>query len=155
MDAISDPPFDGTCQAFVLWTSEGLEAQATFCRYQNFRDFVTLTFDLLLKKKLTLSIAFEPKEIRLSYFTCVFLVARPFCRYQNVWLRDLDLDFWPSFEKKLTLAITFKPKEIGLSYFTCVFLVARPCCWKQFFLPRDLDLDFWIKKINLDHNVWT
>ena len=48
-------------------------------------------------KNLTLAITFEPKEIGLSYFTCVFLVARPFCRYQNFWLRDLDLDFWPTF----------------------------------------------------------
>ena len=50
-------------------------------------------------KNLTLAITFEPKEIGLSYFTCVFLVTRPFCRYQNFWLRDLDLDFWPTFEK--------------------------------------------------------
>ena len=48
-------------------------------------------------KNLTLAITFEAKEIGLSYFTSVFLVARPFCRYQNFWLRDLD--FWPTFEK--------------------------------------------------------
>ena len=50
-------------------------------------------------KNLTLAITFEPKEIGLSYFTCVFVVTRPFCWYQNFWLRDLDLDFWPTFEK--------------------------------------------------------
>ena len=50
-------------------------------------------------KNLTLAITFEPKEIGLSYFICVFLVTRPFCRYQNIWLHDLDLDFWPTFEK--------------------------------------------------------
>ena len=94
-------------------------------------------------KNLTLAITFEPKEIGLPDFTCVFLMARPFCWYQDFWLRDLDLDFWPSFEKNLTLAITFEPIELGLSYFTCGFLMARPFCRKQFFLPRDLDLDFW------------
>ena len=50
-------------------------------------------------KNLTLAITLEPKDIGLSYFTCVFLVARSFCRYQYFWLRDLDLDFWPTFEK--------------------------------------------------------
>ena len=50
-------------------------------------------------KNLTLAITFEPKEIVLSYFTCVFLVTRPFCQYQHFWLCDLDLDFWPTFEK--------------------------------------------------------
>ena len=50
-------------------------------------------------KNLTLAITFVPKEIGLSYFTCVFLVTRPFCRYQYFWLRDLDLDFGPTFEK--------------------------------------------------------
>ena len=28
--------------------------------------------------------------------------------------RDLDFDFWPTFEKNLTLTITFEPKVIGL-----------------------------------------
>ena len=38
---------------------------------------LTLTFDILLKQ-LTLAITFEPKEIGLSYYTYVFLVARLF-----------------------------------------------------------------------------
>ena len=50
-------------------------------------------------KNLTLAITFEPKEIGLSNFTCVFLVARPFCWNQNFLPCDLDLDFWPTFEK--------------------------------------------------------
>ena len=50
-------------------------------------------------KNLTLAITFEPKEKGLSYFTWVFLVARPFCWNQKFWSRDLDLDFWPPFEK--------------------------------------------------------
>ena len=99
-----------------------------FCRYQNvwLHDLdIWPTFE----KNLTLVITFEKKEIGLSYFICVFLVARPFCWYQNFRLPDLDFDFWPTFEKTF---ITFEPKEVGLSYFTCVFLMARPFCWKQF-----------------------
>ena len=41
-------------------------------------DPVTLTFDLLLKKKITLGITFEPKQIEHSYFIYVFLMARLF-----------------------------------------------------------------------------
>ena len=50
-------------------------------------------------KNLTLAITFKPKEVGLSYFTCVFLVARPFCWNQIFLPCDLDLDFWPTFEK--------------------------------------------------------
>ena len=50
-------------------------------------------------KNLTLAITFEPREIRLSYYTCWFLLTRPFCPYQKNWPYDLDLDFWPTFEK--------------------------------------------------------
>ena len=42
----------------------------------------TLTY---IWKNLTLTPTFEPKEIRLSYYACVFLVARPFCVYQNYY----------------------------------------------------------------------
>ena len=35
----------------------------------------------------------------LSYFTCVFLVTRPFTWYCNIWPHDLDLEVWPTFEK--------------------------------------------------------
>ena len=50
-------------------------------------------------KNLTVAITFEPKETGLSYFTCVFPVARPFCLKPNFLPRDPDLDFWPTFEK--------------------------------------------------------
>ena len=50
-------------------------------------------------KNLTLAITFEPREIRLSYYMHVFLLARPFCPYQKFWPCDLDLDFWPTLEK--------------------------------------------------------
>ena len=34
-------------------------------------------------KNLTLALTFEPREIGLSYYAWIFLVARPFCSYQN------------------------------------------------------------------------
>ena len=37
----------------------------------------------LSRVNLTLAITFELKEIRLSYYTCVFLVTRPFSPYQK------------------------------------------------------------------------
>ena len=50
-----------------------------YVRTKNF-DLVTLTltFDLLFKKNLTLAITFEPIEIRLSYYICGLIVTRPF-----------------------------------------------------------------------------
>ena len=59
--------------------------------------------------------------------------------------------------KILTLAITFEPKEIELSYFTCVFLVPRPSCWNQIFylVTLTLTFDLLLKKLNLDHNLWS
>ena len=53
----------------------------------------------LSRVNLTLTITFWQKEIKLWYYIRVFLMTRPFCRYQNFWPRDLDLDFWPTFEK--------------------------------------------------------
>ena len=97
----------------------------------------------LSRVNLTLVITFHPIEIRLSYYTCWFLVTRSFFSYQKFWPCDLDLDFSPNFEKNLTLAITFEPREIRLSYYRYVFLVARPFIPYQKFWPCDLDLDFW------------
>ena len=69
----------------------------------------------LSRVNLTLVITFQPLKIRLSYYTCWFLVIRPFYPYQKIWPCDLDLDFWHTFEKNLTLAITFEPREIRFS----------------------------------------
>ena len=44
-------------------------------------------------KNLTLATTFEPKEMGLSYFTCVFLVARPSCWNKNFYLVTLTLTF--------------------------------------------------------------
>ena len=44
-------------------------------------------------KTLTLIITFEPLEVGLSYFTCVFLVTISFCQYQNFDLATLTVTF--------------------------------------------------------------
>ena len=94
-------------------------------------------------KNLTLAIIFEPEEIRVSYYTCWFLLTRPFLSVP----KNLTLWPWPwlltYFWKNLTLALTFEPREIRLSYYRYVFLVARPFCPYQKFWPCDIDLDFW------------
>ena len=77
-------------------------------------DPMTLTnnFDLLLKKNLTLALTFEPKEIRVSYYTWIYLIARPFwvCQYQiflsvtltsNFDLLLKKLSFWTHWEYKI------------------------------------------------------
>ena len=123
----------------------------------NIFDFMTLTltFDYFWKN-LTLAITFEPKEKGLSYFTCVFLVARPFCQYQNFWLRDLDLDFL--FEKKLNLGSNFSTKrDRAFIFHMCI------SCGKTFLLETiffylvtlAMTFDLLWKKLNLDHNFWT
>ena len=56
----------------------------------------------LSRVNLALAITFELKEIKLSYYTCVYLVTRPFSRYQKCWPYDLDLDFLTFFWKKKT-----------------------------------------------------
>ena len=91
----------------------------------------------LSRVNLTLVITFQPIEIRISYYTCWFLVTRPFFPYQKIWPCDIDLDFWPTFEKNLTLDIIFEPKKIRLSYYACWFLLTRPFC------PYQKNLTLW------------
>ena len=99
----------------------------------------------LSRVNLTLAITFQPKEIRLSYYTCGFLVTKPFWPYQQFWSRDLNLAFNLLLKKNLTLAITFEPRQIEYSYYAFVFLVAGPFCEYQHFEPPppDLDFNFW------------
>ena len=97
---------------------------------------------IYFSKNLTLAITFEPKEIGLSYYRHVSLVARPFCVYQKFWPGTLTLTltyFW----KNLTLAITFEPKQIEHSYYMCVFLVARPLRRYKKISTYDTDFNFW------------
>ena len=112
---------------------------------------MTLTLTLTyFWKNLTLAITFEPIEIGLSYFTCVFLVARPFCWKQNFLPRDLDLDltyFW----KNLTLTITFESKVIHVSILCDKTFLLIPIFFTSWPWPW---LDLLLKKLNLDHNFW-
>ena len=105
-------------------------------------DLVTLTlkFDHLLKT-LTFVISYEPWETGLSYFTCVFLVTRPFTSYHNFlpWPWSLTY-FW----KTLTVIITYEPCETGLSYFICVFLGTGLFTSYHYFWPSYFDLELWI-----------
>ena len=57
-----------------------------------FRGYKGITLSLCLsvlpsvslsRVNLTLAITFEPREIGLSYYTCVFLVTIPLCWYQT------------------------------------------------------------------------
>ena len=50
-------------------------------------------------KTLTLHITLLPLDVGLLYWTNVFLMTRPFRWYYKFWGRDLDRDFWPTFEK--------------------------------------------------------
>jgi hypothetical protein len=50
-------------------------------------------------KTLTLAISFEWQVIGLSYFTCAFLMTRPFYWYHNFLPCDLDLEVWPTSQK--------------------------------------------------------
>ena len=40
----------------------------------------------------------QPCEIELLYFTCIFLVTRPFRWYHNNLPCDIDLELWPTLE---------------------------------------------------------
>ena len=89
-------------------------------------------------KNLTLAITFEPREIRLSYYRYVFLVARPFCPYQKFWPCDLNLDFWPTFEK-LNLNHNFWTK----SDWALILHISNPCDKTSLMIPIFLTLWPW------------
>ena len=109
-------------------------------------------------KTLTLVITYEPWETGLSYFTCEFLVTRPFTSHHNIWPSDLEFEVWPTFKKTLTLVITYEPWEIRLSHLTGVFLVTPYICTiigriaKQFWL-----MDWWCPvhlSVRPSVNIW-
>ena len=58
-------------------------------------------------KTLTLIKTFEQWVLKLWYFTCVFLVIRPFRGYHYFLHCDLDLGVWPIFKKIFKLANNF------------------------------------------------
>ena len=112
-----------------------------FALQTKFGGFIGITFLSvhLSRVNLTLSITFQPKEIRLSYYTCEFLVTRPFCLYQKFWPCDLNLDFWHIFEKKLNLCYNFWTRRNGA-------FILKVCisCGKTFLsVPKVLTLWLW------------
>ena len=79
---------------------------------------MTLTLNLTyFSKTLALVITYEPWETGLSYFTCVFLVTRPFTPYHNFWTSDPDLEIWTTFQKLWPWSWHY-PLEKVLSYFS-------------------------------------
>ena len=93
-------------------------------------------------KTLTSAITFLPEVIWFSYYTCVFLMTRPFTWYHNCtsWPWPWSLaKFW----KTLTLLITFLPEVTWISYNTCVFIMTRSFTWYHTFWPRNPDLEVW------------
>ena len=82
-------------------------------------DIKSLRLSVRLFVHLSVAKTFETLHIGLSYFTCVFLMKRPFHSYRYYW-HDLDRD---PYLKNLTFVITFEPLESGLSCSTCTFLL--------------------------------
>ena len=120
--------------------------------------FWTVRLSVCLSRvNLTLVITFQPVEIRLSYYTCWFLVTRPFCPYQKFDLVTLTLIF-DLLLKKLNLGYNFWTKRDKA--FILHMLV--PC--DKTFLPVPKNLTLWPwpwlltyfwKKLNLGYNLWT
>ena len=59
------------------------------------------------KKNLTLTLTFKLKQIGLSYYAWIFLVARPFCPYQKFCHVTLTSNFGLLLKNKLNLSINF------------------------------------------------
>jgi hypothetical protein len=94
-------------------------------------------------KKSTLTISFEWYELRLWYFTWLFVVRRQF-----QWVPTcLTLWHWPLcltyLLKTLTLDLPFEWYVLGFWYFTSVFVVTRPFRGYQQIWFCDLDLYVW------------
>ena len=104
---------------------------------------MTLKFDLLFKT-LTLVITYEPWEKGLSYFTCLFLVIRPFTRYHNFWPSDLCLELRISYTKCCYSNLVASRRTLLSSDNSCYN-------WYYNVLSCDLDLEVWssLKKFNL------
>ena len=93
----------------------------------------------LSRVNLTLAITFSLKEIRLSYYSCVFLV-------QELSLSTKKLTSWPwpwhlhTFEKNLTLDITLNQKRCGF-HIACVY-----CLWQDISLDTKILTYTWRKR---------
>ena len=96
-----------------LWHGETLFIQFLYFKFSLWQSAANWEFFVLFwKKKKLFGMGLGPfngpkftrrksLEIELKYYTCVFLVTRPFCwyMYQFFLLHGLAHDFWPTFEK--------------------------------------------------------
>ena len=81
--------------------------------------------------------------VGLWYFTCTFLMMRPFHPYPNFWPCDLDRHLWPSY-LKFNICYNFCTiRGRAFIFFVCTFLMMRPFCSYPNFWPCDLDCDLW------------
>ena len=97
-------------------------------------------------------ITYVQEEIGLPYFTCVYIVTRPFTTYHKFSPSDFDVKVWPSFQNLGHHNLWTRRDRT----FTCVLLVKRPFSSYHNFLPIDLDL--WItytENLNLVASRWT
>ena len=92
----------------------------------------------LSRVNLTLVITFQPIEIRLSYYTRWFLVTRPFCLYQKIYLVTLTLTF-DLLLKKLNLGYNFWTKRDK----AFILQVCIPCGKTFLSIPKNLTLWPW------------
>ena len=114
--------------------------------------FLTLEFDLLFEKSLTLLINFEKLVLEVWCFTWLFLVTEPFYEIQDLWswpwpwslayfmyiltlfitFECFDLNIWPMFwKKKMTMVILL------LFFFNKDKILELPYCTQSFFLWQD------------------
>ena len=83
-------------------------------------------------KTLTLVITSEPSETGLSYFTCVFLVTRPFIPHHYFWPSDLDLELWITYTKCCYLNLVAVRRTLLSSDNSCFHVAPRYfCLWLQ------------------------
>jgi hypothetical protein len=97
--------------------------------------------------------------IGLSYFIYVFLMKRPFNRYQKFWSSDLEV--WSTFKNfnighKFWMVSDRTFIMVSDRTFICVFLMTKPFYWYHNFWPSDLNLDVWstCSKLNIVHVCW-
>ena len=78
------------CRSMYLWQDLSVRTNIFYP--------VALMFELTyFMKTLTLPITFEQWALEFSFFTGVFLLTRPFRKYQHFWPCDIDLWVWHTF----------------------------------------------------------
>ena len=100
---------------------------------------------------LTLAITFEQYAVARSYFTCVFLVTRPFSWYGNFWPCDLDLELWPTFQNFKIFHNFSTVRDRALIFHICI-----PCDKTFHLVPPFLlcDLDIYLDPLAKTFTDW-